>query len=255
MREPISFRKGIPFFCSKSEVEFRQDVYERYDEMVVRQSALHMADEIWGGYPMQKVLDFAKSYYPKTPIQNILEVGCGVGRWIAEAAHEFPDANCWGIDYSYQMLKQANDVWVNGKELILDLSNRGFSKEVKIEGHNIGNLQFGLAKATDLPFEDESQDLILNSFLLDRVDDPILSLKEWYRVLKSNGRLIIVTPLNFQQASHWDNLYPPNKIKSILTNIGFEILAWQEDLKIDELLDLHGNNVRWKCLGLVLWKT
>lgn len=255
MRDPISYRKGIPFFCEKSESEFRKDIYERYDDMVVRQSALHMADEIWGGYPMQKVLDFAKLHYPKTPIQNILEVGCGVGRWIAEAAHAFPDANCWGIDYSYQMLKQANDHWVNGKDLILDLSNRGFSKEVKIKGHTIDNLQLGLAKATDLPFEDESKDMVLSSFLLDRVDDPISALKEWYRVLKSNGRLIIVTPLNFQQALHWDNLYPPNKIKSILTNIGFEILAWQEDLKIDELLDLHGNNVRWKCLGLVLWKT
>ncbi|MEL7020812.1 MAG: methyltransferase domain-containing protein, partial [Bacteroidota bacterium] len=125
MKSPLSHRNGIPFFCHKSAKDFQRDVYERYDEMVVRQSALHLADQLWKSYPMQRVLDFAASYYTSAPGQHIAEVGCGVGRWIAHIAQTLPLSNCWGIDYSYQMLRRANEFWRLGKEVTIDLSSKG----------------------------------------------------------------------------------------------------------------------------------
>ena len=251
MKTPVNYRKGIPFFCHKSTTEFKSDVYERYDEMVVRQTALHLADEVWGNYPMQAVLDFAKAQYENLDDHNIVEVGCGVGRWIGSLATRFPKSTCWGIDYSYQMLKRAREFWIEGQELAIDLKNKGAQGLLSIKGHQLDNLQFGLAKATRLPFDDESQDLLLNSFLLDRLESPTDGLLETYRVLKPNGKLILITPLNFNKAEHWESYYPPVKLNALMTDMGFQILEWQEEIILQEPLDLRGNTVSWKCLGVL----
>ncbi|MEO1436657.1 MAG: methyltransferase domain-containing protein [Bacteroidota bacterium] len=250
MQAPLSYRNGIPFFYDKSELEFRLDVYERYDEMVVRQSALHLADELWGGYPFREILDFTQGHYPEVP-QTILELGCGVGRWIGTLAQQFPNAACWGVDFSYQMLKRAREHWVLGKTSTLDWTNKGFPTAVHCPGHQVSNLQFGLAKAEHLPFDEASQDLIVQSFLLDRVDHPAEAIKEAKRLLSSAGRLILISPLNFQQAAHWKSFYPPEKLKTHLKRIGFELLEWQTELELSEPLDARGNVVQWKGLGLV----
>lgn len=254
MKQPHSYRKGIPFFCVKTEGEFQRDVYERYDPMVVRQSALHLADDLWGGYPMQEVLDMTHDYHPQDFIQDILGIGCGVGRWIASLAQMYPQSHCWGIDYSYQMLRQARDYWTQGKDILLDLSGKGFSDVLYLKGHQLANLNFGLANATDLPFDDNSQDLIVSSFLLDRLNDPTACLHELYRTLRPRGRLIVVTPLNFDQATSWQTLYPPIKIRDLLLQIGFKVLEWKDGIYIQEPLDLRGNCIAWNCLCFVATK-
>jgi ubiquinone/menaquinone biosynthesis C-methylase UbiE len=185
VKAPESYRRDIPFFIQKSRTEFQKDAYERYDDMVLRQAALHYVDQLWGGYPMQAILDFAADYYDDNEVQWIVEVGCGVGRWIAELASRFPRSSCWGIDYSYQMLRQANDFWVIGRDLVIDLSHKGFQNPINAQSSTLKNLHFGLAKASELPFEDNSQDLVINSFVFDRLADPIESIHEFFRVFKS----------------------------------------------------------------------
>ncbi|MGK0388547.1 MAG: ubiquinone/menaquinone biosynthesis C-methylase UbiE [Maribacter sp.] len=253
MKPIISNRKGIPFFHQKTALEFQQDVYERYQEMVVRQSALHLVDNLWGRYPFQPVFDFAEKHYPKATEINVLEIGCGVGRWMGTLAKRYPKSIFWGIDYSYQMLKRANEFWVQGKEISIDLIDKGLSQQ-SIKGEQFNHLKFGLAKAENLPFDKNSQDLVLNSFLIDRLENPIKGLEEMYRVLKPNGQLIVVTPLNFNKAEHWKMYYPPIQLSNILKEIGFEILDWKENIIVNEPLDAHGNVVRWKCLGFVVKK-
>ena len=251
---PIIYdRKGIPFFHQKTELEFQQDIYERYHEMVVRQSALHLADQLWGRYPYQTIIEFAKAYYPKAKDINILEIGCGVGRWIATLAKHYPQSTCWGIDYSYQMLKCAKDFWVEEKEVSIDMTDKGLG-QASLKGERLTNLNFGLAKAEKLPFEDGSQHMAVSSFLLDRLDSPIIGLEEMYRVLKRNGKLVLISPLNFKKAEHWKIYYPSSQLSNILKDIGFEILDWNDDITIQEPLDHRGNALDWKCLGFVAQK-
>lgn len=254
MIKPLSFRNGIPLFISKTELETKQDVYERYDGVVIKQTALHLADDLWGEYPMQAVLDFAKDHYPSGDVDNILELGSGVGRWIATLAQKYPQSNCWGIDYSYQMLKRADEFWVKGKELIIDLKKKGAKEIILAKGMELTNINFGLSKASELPFEDNSQDIITNSFLIDRLTDPVAGLREMKRVLKENGKLIVVSPLNYNKAKHWEKLYPPIKIYNVLLDLGFIIEDWKEDMVIEEPLDLRGNSVVWKCIAFVAVK-
>lgn len=250
MQAPIDSRKGIPFFYPKTDLEFQQDRYERYHDVVLRQSALHLADKLWGAYPFQPVFDFAEKHYPKSSSLNILEIGCGVGRWIADLAKRFPESTCWGTDYSYQMLKQANEFWVEGKEVSIDLTNIGLAGLSPI-GDPLDKLKFGLAKAEALPFDESSQDLVVNSFLIDRLENPSKALEEMYRVLKPTGKLIVLTPLNFNKAEHWKKYYPSSRLLEVVEEIGFRLLEWEDDIIVEEPLDGRGNLVRWKCLGFV----
>ena len=221
--------------------------------MVVRQSGLHLADQLWGRYPFQAVFDFAEPHYPKATELNILEIGCGVGRWAATLANRYPKATVWGNDFSYQMLKRANEFWVQGKEISIDLSEKGFIKQT-IKGSLLKNLKFGLAKAEAMPYDDGSQDLVLNSFLIDRLENPKKGLEEMFRVLKPNGKLIVVTALNFKKSDHWDLYYPPIQLSIVLSKIGFELEDWKENVLIEEPLDAHGNVICWTCLAFVVKK-
>lgn len=252
MKLPINFRSNIPFFYDKSNSEFRLDPYERYDEMVIRQVALHLADELWGHYPFQAILDFVLENIKGLEDPNIAELGCGVGKMIGEIAMQHPKSQCWGIDYSYQMLQQANRFWINQQNLYLDRTERGFPI-VQTNGFGLKNLQFGLAKAEELPFEDNSLDIVCHSFLMDRLKHPIEAIKETFRVLKKEGKLIFVSPLNFQKKEHWENLYPVEQLKEVFENLGFTILS-QQKIVIREPLDIHTNFIEWKCESFVMKK-
>lgn len=252
MDEPLLHRKNIPFFYHKSEAEFKEDHYEKYDPSVLRQSMLHLSDQLWGAYPLQSVFDYVKLQVEQVDCKDILEIGCGVGRLIAELATSYPKANCWGMDYSYQLLKKAREIWMDGEDSEMNFSRYGFDSMHKIVGRALTNVQFGLCKAEQLPFSDNSQDVIVSSFLFDRLLDPIQGVREMKRVLRKNGRIIIVTPLNFIKATHWEKFYPPIKLYSQLQTMGFSIVDWREDLLIEEPLDLRGNRVQWQCVAIVL---
>lgn len=45
-----------------------------------------------------------------------------------------------------------------------------------------------------LPFPDQSQDYIFNSHCLEHIDDYKAVIRDWFRVLKTNGHLIIIVP-------------------------------------------------------------
>ena len=133
---------------------------------------------------MQEGLDFILRHSNDYDDKDILEIGCSVGRCIGTLASRYKYARCWGIDYSYQMLKQAKAVWIDSGEVAIGAPNFGFLDEIKLAGSSLTNLSLGLAKCEDLPFADDSQDLVISSFLVDRLSDPIQGLKEMKRVLR-----------------------------------------------------------------------
>ena len=250
MKSPIFVRKQIPFFHNKTENEFRKDPYERYEEMVVRQMALHLTDVFWDQYPFRIIMDWIRSNLTLKEDQKIVEVGCGVGRLIGEIAKENTRLECWGIDYSYQMLRSAHHYWKVKKSMTIDCSAKGFSK-IDIHGYAMDHLQFGLAKGEALPFENDSIDVVFSSFLLDRLDNPLKGLQEQFRILKSSGKMLLISPLNFQQATHWNLLHPTHRLIDVLETIGFSIATEVMELIVEEPLDFHGNVIRWKCVGVI----
>ncbi len=246
---PLYHRNNIPFYYNKSEQEFRQDTYEHYDPSVIRQTAIHLGDELWSKYPFQAILDIVLQEVKTNSPTTILEIGCSVGRKIGSIAQNFPSTQCYGIDYSYQLLRQAYTYWKTEKVIEINLQNKGLNT-LHLNGIPTPNLQFALAKAEQLPFPDECIDLVFSSFLLDRVDDPIATLQEQYRILKKGGHFLLFSPLNFQKASHWEQFYPLEKLSHEISQIGFSIPSTTEII-IKEPLDFHGNHIVWKVCRII----
>ena len=246
---PLSRRRDIPFYHAKSEAEFRDDVYERYDELVTRQTALHLADELHGGYPFQPVLDFLLPYLPPGPSPlAVADLGCSVGRIAAEIARAQLTADVYGLDLSYQMLRQAYDYWIAGQTLRPNLPRYGWGTPT-LPGHDLPNLHFALARAGHLPFADASLDVVLSTFLIDRLPDPFGAFSEWRRVLKPGGRMLLVSPLNYLRPASWRSAFPAVKLLHHLTANGWELLDWVDPLPVFEPMDARGNGMHWSCVA------
>ena len=254
MKKPLKFRRNTPFYHNKTESEFRADPYENYDESVVRQTALHLADELWNHYPFQPIMDFISENIPQSKFLKIAEIGCGVGRVIGELAKQNPENYHYGIDFSYQMLRRTSEFWLEEKAIELDWSNKGFEKII-LRGMALSNLELGLAKAENLPFENESLDVLFSSFLIDRLDEPLKAFREFNRVLKQDGIMIFVSPLNFQKRENWELFFPKNKLINHVQTIGFQPDIQKENWIIYEPLDKNGNEIKWNCVALKITKT
>lgn len=101
-------------------------------------------------------------------IQRIQDVGTGPGvvaNLLADLGHEVT-----GIDPSAEMLNRAKE---NSKAL-----------------HH--HLKFIQADGEDLPFEDAYLDAVLSRYVMWTIPDPIAALGEWHRVLKPDGKVVIV---------------------------------------------------------------
>ncbi|WP_187270902.1 class I SAM-dependent methyltransferase [Neolewinella aurantiaca] len=245
-----SSRRGVPFFYDKSEAEFKADVYERYDELVTRQTALHLADELHQAYPFQPLQNYIRDHLSVGDHLKVADVGCSVGRLIGDIANANTSWDCYGIDLSYQMLRQATDFWVKGASLRPNLIRYGWGTP-ELAGYELTNLSFALAKGELLPFPDASLDVVINTFLIDRLPTPFAAFAEWARVLKPGGRLITASPLNFLQPEGWRTAHPPVKILSHLQQQGWSIENWTDPLPLEEPMDVRGNSVRWACVAFV----
>lgn len=251
--KPPAERRGIPLYYQKTEEETRRDVYERYDELVARQTALHLADELHGGYPLQPLADYLSAWLPARKEAAVADVGCSVGRLVGDLATVYPRWDCYGLDFSYQMLRQAKEYWKDEETLSPNLLRFGYPT-VALPGCALANLHFALADAKALPFPDGCLDMLLNTFLIDRLDDPLPAFREWLRVLKPGGRLLVVSPLNFLKLEQWKRHYPPMKLLHNVLGQGWQLLDLTDPLYLHEPMDGRGNEVVWKTLALVLQK-
>lgn len=222
------------------------DPYEQYDPMVLRQSLLHLSDELHPvGYPFQALLDWMHARLPTNTPEVILDIGCGVGRLAGALARHYPKATVWGVDYSYQMLRQAWRYWKSGSTLEVNGNARGWPC-LQLQRPTIDNLQFGLATAEDLPIQSASVPLCTASFLFDRLEHPEAFLQEVYRVLVPGGQFLLATPFNFQRADLWRQYGEVSKLVAALERMGFSSQHQIDRLELTEPLDGRGNRLLWE---------
>ncbi|UYO62881.1 class I SAM-dependent methyltransferase [Acetobacterium wieringae] len=115
--------------------------------------------------------------------QKILDVATGTGI-IANLLGQAGYANVSGIDLSERMMAIAVE---HAKECQIDVS------------YKLGN-------ALELPFEDETFDIIINSRLLWTLTEPEAAIREWKRVLKPGGKLIAINELEPEFGIRCDNI-------------------------------------------------
>lgn len=102
---------------------------------------------------------------------RILDVGCGFASVPIEMARVIPDANIIGIDPGEPLLNI-------GRELI---AKAGYSNCIKLKSGD----------AHHLDFKDNTFDVVINTFLLHIIEDPVQMLNEIERVTKPEGYILI----------------------------------------------------------------
>lgn len=125
---------------------------------------------------------------------------------------------------------------------VLDLGCGGKKLHEKMVGVDIrANGQMGVGANVDkpavadveadilaLPMDDRSVDGVLAKHLLEHVIDPIQALNEWKRVLKPDGKLVILCPdYRYCEAISVDpshvHAFTPDSVASLMRAVGFRV--------------------------------
>jgi len=134
--------------------------------------------------------------------KSLLDVGCGVGSFVAKASRYYPRMNVIGSDVNPEM--------------------------IAIARKNIG-YDFRLQEAEVLPFSTGQFDCVTVFHVMQQVDDYIAMIREIHRVLKPNGMaLFAISNLWYDALMFPYNLYSGYKgdrtIKHFWTPTQFKLL-------------------------------
>jgi len=131
------------------------------------------------------------------PQDRILEVAVGTGAALLEILKRVDKANVvHGVDLTPGMLEKARRT----------VAKAGFT-----------NVDLRLGDARSLPFDDNAFDVLFNSYMLDLIplaDMPTV-LGEFRRVLKKNGRLVMVNMSKEHGITLWERLYQATPVRLV----------------------------------------
>ncbi len=132
----------------------------------------------------------------KEKVERILDVACGTLDLAVDFSKRFPDADIIGVDFAEKMLE------------------RGLKK---IKGKNIFPIH---ADGLKLPFKDECFDAVSIAFGIRNFEDMEKGLKEFRRVLKKGGVLLILefTPNRNPLFNFYTGYFMPSLAKLFVTN-------------------------------------
>lgn len=137
-------------------------IRQQYDQM----SAIY--DQRWSQY-ISNTLNFLKAWAELAPTEKVLDIACGTGEFEQLILTEHSEQNMVGVDISEKMLAIAQQ---------------------KLQAYP--NVTLSLASAEHLPFADQSFDVIVSASAFHYFENPAIALAEMKRVLKPNGKIMIL---------------------------------------------------------------
>lgn len=166
------------------------EAHQPVDDAVGRYSTLAPVYELWAQFtesrPRRRVLELADVHDGEA----ILEVATGTGAQLVSLAQRNPSGRTVGIELAEGMLSQTR-------------------KRLQAAGLTSAELVRG--DALQLPFADESFDLLVNGYMLDLLprEDIPRALVEFKRVMRPGGRLVLSNMTKGERRRHrvWDWLY------------------------------------------------
>jgi SAM-dependent methyltransferase len=122
-------------------------------------------DQMWYFKSLhQRATDGLRLGQASLPAGRFLDAGCGTGGFIKRLSAAFPDRAVDGIDFS---------------PLACQLARERTSAEIQV------------ASITELPFAESSFAALTALDVLVQVEDPALAIREFFRVLRPGGRVVI----------------------------------------------------------------
>jgi SAM-dependent methyltransferase len=116
--------------------------------------------------------------------KTILDMGCGEGVWLREFAKLTQPGSVYGSEYDKEQVEYIQSKLKNATE-----EERKNDRFLQIPLDNIRN-----CPGENLDFKSEFFDIVFHNEVLEHVQDDLQTLKECFRVLETNGKLIFFTP-------------------------------------------------------------
>ncbi len=139
----------------------------------------------------QPFVDWVLDHLPIKGNERVLDAGCGTGAYLFPLAQRLPQGTVTGIDIVPEMI---------------DLLRSKLDDD--------SNIQLQQADIQQLPFEDQTFDLVLANFVLFHVEDIFKAISECKRVLKPGGVAVFATGTS--QLSRLDTIH-----RTALKQLGF----------------------------------
>ncbi len=121
------------------------------------------------------------------PGDRVLDVGAGFGRHVFECARR--GADVVALDY-------AEDEVVETRETLDGMVDAGEIDLARFQGVLRGD-------ATQLPFADDSFDVVITSEVLEHIQDDVAAIAEMVRVLRPGGRFAATVPAWLPEKINW----------------------------------------------------
>ncbi|MBP6412631.1 MAG: class I SAM-dependent methyltransferase [Bacteroidia bacterium] len=151
------------------------------------------AYERWPSYYKRRYLEFLSYYalFPKKHWDAVLELGCGIGYQSAFLSKVATHVIATDLD------EEDIETHAPGMQKARDLLNH----------LDVKNVDLISCSAENLPFEDNSFDMVYSSHVLEHIPDQQKALKEIYRVLKPGGIHFCVVPTTMEKIYAFINFY------------------------------------------------
>eukprot|EP01084_Bolivina_argentea_P036962 68325_1 len=159
---------------------------------------------------------------------SILDAGCGIGNYCDFLCDKFDNTKIVGIDINPDMINTANKLYSNTNK----------------------NITFEIGDMMELPFIDNTFDVVLISQCLHHLSEPIrlsiqTTISEARRVLNDNGLLIIIyTRLSQRKHSYWHfSLFPDTVWQKLIFNdrwACFEVTDTEESNSLYDIVTKTG---------------
>lgn len=121
----------------------------------------NILQKIWHGIKINK----AKEIIGKREFKNLLDVGCASGYMLSEIKKIFPGKKYFGVDI--------------------------YDKAIEYAKRKYPDITFRVASAENLPYKDESFDILVCYETIEHVEYPLKTLREMKRVLRKGETCIL----------------------------------------------------------------
>jgi len=192
----------------KKSNDYKEESREKFNKQAAK------FDSGYGGKHSRELYDNVLHKLSQFSFNNILDVGCGTGNLLSLISSKYK-VQLYGIDLSPNMLEIARN---------------------KLDG----NADLRVGDSENLPFENESFDIVTCTDSFHHYPHPENVLEEIKRVIKPKGRILIsdpYAPTPFRQLvniyMHFSKsgdvkIYSEAEIRKLLENIGFKSIEWKQ---------------------------
>jgi 2-polyprenyl-3-methyl-5-hydroxy-6-metoxy-1,4-benzoquinol methylase len=149
----------------------------------------------------------------KNSSSRYLDVGCGVGRIVADIAKARPSSSIYGIDPSNEMIRWAKRI-VHETDFELDGTH--------YQGFGLVNTHFRLSDARSLSIGKFDGVICVN--VLDRVKNPLELLATLHDLTKLKGRLFLVNAFDYEPITPARNRVSQEEVDVYLSSLGFKLI-------------------------------